>query len=146
MENVALHTGIMRMACRLWVMVLLLFCQPALGVGGAVDDGAQSEVRKGDCIVQHDGLHRYMVQQKQMPLAGAVITAKNGERVGGSRPLRLIPTHGGKPGRTIGRWAADDSFHLSHIRTLLRANGCGLQVRAASPRYYYVIALRRLLC
>lgn len=156
MNNVALHSGIAMMACRLWAIVLLLLCHLVLGVDGKAYDDTRSEARNGICVThsgqkaeeyvaKHDLLHLYMMRQ-QMPMAGAVITAKHGERVVGSRPSRFIPTYGGKPSRTTGRWAVANSFHQSNIRPLQHANGCGMQVRAASPRYYYVIALRRLLC
>lgn len=146
MQNPAMQTGIVRMLSRLWVVMLLLCSLPLNGAGGESIHGVRGEADKTECIASHDGWHSDMMQQHRMALAGTVITAKTGERVGGSRPSRLMPTHGGKPGRTIGRWAVSSSFHLSTISALLHRHGCGLQVWAAFPRYYYVIALRRLLC
>jgi hypothetical protein len=47
----------------------------------------------------------------------------------------------------LGRWTAGESYQLSkYFSLLLHRMDCGLRVGAASPRYYYVITLRRILC
>ncbi len=62
-----------------------------------------------------------------------------------SRPVRLLPTHGGKPGQ--GRWAnGQSSYHPKFSLQLPCISLQRLYTPAASPRRYYVIALRRLLC
>ena len=135
-----------RLFC-LWLAVLLLCCLPMTDFCAQKQAGVRGESISEECITKHDGLHRYIMQERQMPLAGIVITAKNGERIGGSRPVRLIPTHGGKPSRTLWRWISNKSFHLSNLHALLLSRiDCGRGVSAASPRFYYVIALRRILC
>ena len=132
---------------RLWLAVLLLSCLPITDFGAQKQVGVRGESIGEECVTKHDRLHRYMMQERQMPLAGIVITAKNGERIGSSRPVRLNPTNGGKPSRTLARWISNKSFHLSNLHALLlRRIDCGRGVSAASPRYYYVIALRRILC
>ena len=104
------------MLSRLWVVMLLLCSLPLNGAGGESIHGVRGKADKTECIASHDGWHSDMMQQHRMALAGTVITAKTGERVGGSRPSRLMPTHGGKPGRTIGRWAVSSSFPAKHER------------------------------
>jgi len=132
---------------RLWLAVLLLCGLPVTDFGAQRQVGARGESINEECVTRYDGLHRYLMQERQTPLAATVITAKNGERIGSSRPVRLSPTHGGKPSRTLWRWVSHKSFHLSNLHALLlRRIDYGRGVSAASPRFYYVIALRRILC
>lgn len=68
-------------------------------------------------------------------------------RVASSRPTRLLPTYGGKPNHHSGRWAKNQSPHLLKCFKLFSNIGHHrLRMFAVSPRRYYVIALRRLLC
>ena len=130
-----------------WLIVLLLCCLPVTDFSAQARTDVRGESITKECVTRHDGLQRYTMQERQMPLAGAVITAKTGQRVGSSRPVRLQPTNGGKPGRMLGRWTADESYKLSKFfALLLHRMDCGLRIGAASPRHYYVIALRRILC
>lgn len=132
---------------RVWLTVMLLCCLSSTGFGALAQAEVRGEYSKKECVTRRDGLQSHMMQERQMPLAGAVITAKTGQRVGSSRPVRLHPTNGGKPGRMLGRWTADESYQLSkYFALLLHRMDCGLRIGAASPRYYYVIALRRILC
>ena len=132
---------------RIWLIAIMLCCLPITDFGVQVQAGVRGESIKKECVTRHDGLQRHTMQERQMPLAGAVITAKTGQRVGSSRPVRLHSSNGGKPGRMLGRWTAGESYQLSkYFSLLLHRMDCGLRVGAASPRYYYVIALRRLLC
>ena len=132
---------------RLWLVVLLLFCLPVTYFGVQAQAGVRGETIKKECVTNHGGLQRYMMQERQMPLAGTVITAKTGQRVGSSRPVRLHSSNGGKSGRSFAHWTDSDSFQLSKfLALLLRRTDCRLRAGAASPRSYYVIALRRILC
>ena len=64
-----------------------------------------------------------------------------------SRTVKHVPTHGGKSGRTLGRLSSDISIHLSRFFTILLHHlDTGSRIVVASPRHYYVIALRRILC
>ena len=77
----------------------------------------------------------------------ATVSKSEGHRISSSRPTKLIPTHGGKPGKTPGRLSSGESFlHSKFCPLLLRNIDNELRVGVAPPRYYYVIALRRLLC
>ena len=132
---------------RVWLIGLLLCFLPVTDFGIQIQAEVCGETIKKECVTRHDGLQQHLMQERQMPLAGAVITAKTGQRIGSSRPVRLYPTNGGKPGRMLGRWTADESYQLSkYFALLLHHMDSGLRVGAASPRYYYVIALRRILC
>lgn len=68
-------------------------------------------------------------------------------RVASHRTVRLLPTHGGNPSNKTGRWATASLSNLQKYlplcqRLIRAASGMGF----ASPRHYYVIALRRILC
>jgi len=139
--------AVSRRLIRVWLIVLLLCCLPITNFGLQAQSGVRIESIKKECVTRHDVLQHHTMQERQMPLAGAEITAKTGQRVGSSRPVRLHPSNGGKPGRILGRWTADESYHLSkYYALLLHRMDCGLRDGAASPRHYYVIALRRILC
>ena len=144
----ATHKGTAsRRLIRVWLIVLLLCSLPITDFGAQARSEVRGESIKKECVTRHDGLQRHTMQERQMPLAGAVITAKTGQRVGSSRPVRLHPSNGGKPSRMLGRRTADESYQLSkYFVLLLHRMECGLRVGAASPRHYYIIALRRILC
>lgn len=129
----------------LWLMALI-FCGLPIS-----DYVAQTEyiskTAEEECVTQSDVLHCFMMQEQQKMPAGFVITAKSGERIGGSRSIRLVPTHGGKSSRILSRLTSASSIYHSNLYSLLfRISDCGIRVGAASPRFYYVIALRRILC
>ena len=130
---------------RFWLM-MLLFC--SLPVTDFVAETEYiSKTAEKECVTQSDALHCLMMQEQQKMPAGFVITAKSGERIGSLRPVRLVPTHGGKSGRMLSRLTSASSTHHSNLYSLLfRLSDCGIRVGAASPRFYYVIALRRILC
>lgn len=129
----------------LWLMVLI-FCGLPISDYVAQTENI-SKTAEEECVTQSDVLHHYMMLEQQKMPAGFVVTAKNGERIGSSRPVRLIPTHGGKSGRMLSRLTSASSIYHSKLYALLfRLSDCGIRVGAASPRFYYVIALRRILC
>lgn len=77
----------------------------------------------------------------------ASFTRTEGHRVACSRSVKLIPTHEGKPGSSLGIWSSGNSYQHSKFNVqLLNRQNSGQRVTGASPRLYYVIALRRLLC
>jgi len=129
---------------RFWLMALI-FCGLPIS-DFVVQTEYISKTAEKECVTQSDALHCFMMQEQQKMPAGFVITAKSGERIGSSRPVRLVPTHGGKSGRMLSRLTSESSTHHSNLYSLLfRLSDCGIRVGAASPRFYYVIALRRIL-
>ena len=130
---------------RFWLMILLFCSLPVTDFGSQTE--YISKTAEEECVTQSDVLHCFMMQEQQKMPAGFVVTAKNGERIGSSRPVRLIPTHGGKSSRMLSRLTSASSIYHSKLYALLfRLSDCGIRVGAASPRFYYVIALRRILC
>ena len=99
------------------------------------------------CIDRHDGLLRAFAESRQRPPSSLLQSQRSSQRVGSSRSFRSVPTHGPGPNRGMGRWSEN---HLSNLLKyaclcLLRSTEL-LRPGTASPRFYYVIALRRILC
>lgn len=137
-----------RFLLRIWLTIAFLCALPET-IHGLWEDRVVDHVEstKEESISQHCGLDHHMELQGLLPPAGVVVSAKNSHRIGSSRSIRLMPSHGGKPGRSLGHWASDHSSYLSNLSCLLLHQASfRSQTWAASPRYYYVIALRRILC
>ena len=140
---------------RLWLLIALLFGLPDFVVEG----GTQHDVlSKQTCLQQNqkaneggiesnDGVHRFKMERQQSPMASSVVRVPLPRSVSSSRPTRISHTSGGKSGRFFNHWFGNDSFNLSkfacqqYCRTVLM-----LRAAAMSPRRYYVIALRHILC
>ncbi|MCR4810204.1 MAG: hypothetical protein K5896_10155 [Prevotella sp.] len=94
-----------------------------------------------------DGRIRLIAEEPDSAPVSTLRSSPSSPRVASTRPARLLPTYGGKPNSHSGRWAKEQSsnylncFVLQPCMRLYR-----LYTVVASPRRYYVIALRRLLC
>jgi len=81
--------------------------------------------------------------QSQIP-ADAILSSEPMPQVSCSEPIRVQPTHSGKTNRHT------DKISKSEITLLNCPPLCNaaarLLISAASPRFYYVLALRRILC
>ncbi len=108
---------------------------------------ARDEQKSEEQIKQHDGYLKHVAEEPQSPVEVAFRSASSSHRVASSRPTRLLPTHGGKPGKHHGRWAGNEVYKPFKC-TIQQWCGClDRQCTVAAPsRLYYVIALRRLLC
>lgn len=95
-------------------------------------------------LSQNDRNQGLITEERQFP---SLLSEKPPRRVGCSRPVRLIPTHGSKPDRNLGKCIATSSFNLLKYDLLhLSLRQLSDKKGATLPRYYYVIALRRILC
>ena len=108
-------------------------------------------------IKQHDGWIRHVAEEPETspfsllrPTPSHRVASIREQRSSArslSRPVRLQPTHGGKPSHHSGRWAKGlSSYPLKFSLQLPCAGLHWLRTPVASPRRRYVIALRRLLC
>ena len=137
-----------RFLIRLFLVTALL-CD-CLGSGTGVR--AQGFVSKDEQnsehqIKQHDGYLKAVAEEPQSPVEVVFRSAPSSHRVASNRPTRLLPTHGGKPGKYHGRWAADVVYKPFNRVLLQLCWGLSrLRTVASPPRLYYIIALRRLLC
>ncbi len=98
-------------------------------------------------LQQNNGPLKSFAEEPQSPIEAVLRNAPSSHRIAPNRPTRLLPTHGGKPGKYNGRWGAGKIYRPFNIATLQRCRDLyGRYAVAASPRLRYVIALRRLLC
>lgn len=130
---------------RVFFVALLLcgfFLDSAVEVQGAVTGRQQDEQQ----VKQHDSWIHHVAEEPETAPVSALRPSPS-HRVASSRSVRLLPTHGGKPSQHTGRWTKGQ---LSHLLNSFLQLPCiayhRLCMAVASPRRYYVIALRRLLC
>ena len=136
-----------RFLTRLFLVAMLLcgFFGSKIGVKeqSIVGNAQKSEEQ----IKQNNGWLRQVAEEPQSPVESALRTAPSSHRVASSRPTRLLPTHGGRPGHHHARWSTNGLFNLYKYQSCLQCySSVSLHRISSSPRLYYVIALRRLLC
>lgn len=82
----------------------------------------------------------------QLP-SGILLSAKDSQQFGNSRPTRSHSFGGGKSNRFSTHWTTHQPYCFSYLPYLSFRSIClEVQRRSASPRLYFVIALRRILC
>ena len=131
------------------LLVIALLCNCLGSVTGVRAQGlvSKDEQKSEHQIKQHNGYLKAVAEEPQSPVEVVFRSAPSSHRVASNRPTRLLPTHGGKPGKYNGRWAADEICKPFNCALLQPCRGlyCLCTV-VTPPRFYYVIALRRLLC
>ena len=137
-----------RFLIRLFLVALLLcdFLGSADGVMAKclVEKGRQENEEQ---IKQSEGYVKDVAEEPRCPVEVVFLSGSSSSRLATSRPPRLLPTYGGKPGKFHGRWAADGlSNPYKHLLLQKCWSHILLRTSVAPPRLYYVIALRRLLC
>ena len=110
-------------------------------------EGVGKKHQQEEKITQDNGYVKGLVAESQKPIDSPLVKSQNQQRVGSSRPSRIIPTYGGKSGKNLAHWANqhfDNTLNIIYLPLQLKniCSGHGI----ASPRLYYVIALRRILC
>ena len=107
----------------------------------AVDETVEESVVKS-C----DEDHGILFDGEQLPY-NILSNAPAAQRLSNSRPTRPHTFGGGKSGRCANNWETTDSCCSLYFLCLFFLCACRfVQRRIASPRFYYVIALRRILC
>jgi len=131
---------------RLWAVIALLVATTAPSERVSAQAFA-SHGQQEESVQQRDVLGTSQADERQRPYGEALVKTLPLQRVGSSRTPRLFPTQGGKSGRSFGSGEQHHSFN--HLFPVFRCLGLRLYKScggAALPRYYYVIALRRILC
>lgn len=95
-------------------------------------------------IVSYEDLHSTINDCSQIP-TDAILSSETTPQVFGFEPIRLQPTHGGRTDRHFATNSDIGSLQKKHCPIFCR-NAARLRSDAASPRFFYVIALRRILC
>ena len=115
----------------------------AIEAQGAVADNKQDEQQ----VIQYDGWIHQLAEEPETAPVSALRPLSPSHRVASHRSVRLLPTHGGKPSHNSGRWGKGQLSNLPKCSVQLSCIGHHQACMAvSSPRGYYVIALRRLLC
>ena len=110
-------------------------------------EGVTNKHQQEEQITQDDGYVKNLIAERQRPFNITLVKSQNQQRVGSSRASRIIPTYGGKSGKNLAHWAnqqLDNTLNIIYLPLQLIKTCSGLGI--ASPRLYYVIALRRILC
>ena len=90
--------------------------------------------------------HGILFDGEQLPYS-LLLNAPDTQSLGSSRPTRPHTLGGGKTGRFANYWEPTDFCCFLYFLCLFFLCACILVQRGiASPRFYYVIALRRILC
>lgn len=110
---------------------------------GAVADNKQDDL----LLKQYDGWIHQLAEEPETTPVSLLRPPSPLHRVASHRSSRLQPTHGGKPIQHYGHWNKNHSSNFSKFSVQLLCIGHHQVCMAVlSPRRYYVIALRRLLC
>ena len=113
----------------------------------AKGQGLSSQNRQeGTCITQIDGLMRTIAEEQQRPYGLILQSSPSSQSIGSSRPSRTLPSHGPKPSRQLGIHGNCLSTTLKYASLHLYRSHLKPRTGVASPRLYYVIAMRRVLC
>ena len=110
-------------------------------------DGVAKKHQQEEQITQDDESFKDLIAERQRSIDNPLVTSQSQQRVGSSRPSRITSTYGGKSGKNLAHWAnqqLDNTLNIIYqpLQLIKTCSGHGI----ASPRLYYVIALRRILC
>ncbi len=105
--------------------------------------GAQHEVNVEAC----NRCDRGCDETKRHPTGNACIESSQSQRIGSSRNPRLSSNNGGSSGKELYLPKTHDKYNLLNFASLLLCyDSSRSHLEAESPRLYYVIALRRIIC
>lgn len=98
-------------------------------------------------IVKPCDSHGFLFDGEQLPYS-VLLSAHDTQHFGSSpRHSRHHTLGGGKTGRFANYWETNNSYYHLYFLSVFFLCACVLvQRKSASPRFYYVIALRRFLC
>lgn len=124
-----------------------LVCGFLLGSAVEIQGAVAERSHEKQQIKQYDGWIHQLAEEPETAPVSALRPSSPSHRVASHRSVRQLPTYGGKPGQHIGRWGKGQLSNLTKCIVQLSCIGHNQACMAvSSPRGYYVIALRRLLC
>lgn len=86
-------------------------------------------------------------ETKQRTAENTFIESNHTQRIVSSRNPRLSSNNGGSSGKEFYLQKSNHKYNLLNIASLLLCyDRSGSHIEAMSPRLYYVIALRRIIC
>ncbi|MBO6217827.1 MAG: hypothetical protein J6N73_09290 [Prevotella sp.] len=128
-------------------LVVLSLCDLLGSANGVWTDSVIHDKQEAEELVRRDDRRlSNMAEEPHNPFTTAIRSSQSSQRLASSRPMRLLPTYGGKPSNSHGRWSQDELSNHSKFFLLPQQGLRQSLASVLSPRKYYVIALRRLLC
>lgn len=142
-----LYFSVIKFLSRFFTIVALLCGLLGFGIGVKAQAVCHDEQKNEEQIQEADGFLRQVAEEPQSPVRLSLCSRHSSNRVASSRSSRVQTTHGGRTNHTHGRVLTDV---LSYLYRYLPLDDVSSKLSSAwafaSPRLYYVIALRRLLC
>ena len=115
--------------------------------GGVQAENIGRQPQNNAQVSRYDNLINSLAEERNQPLSVVFDTDEGAQRYSSNRNPRLIPTHGFGPNNGSGHFSGKYQYSLKNIKFLhLCRKNCVRQTGGASPRHYYIIALRRILC
>ena len=129
---------------RFCLLLSLLGIIPHLSFGMGVSNDVHHKKDSGTIVEQADNSYRHFSEERQRRPFQSAIGSRGAQRISNSRPAKYHPTHSGKQNRATSSDSQPHSFRLIYqsFRLILSS----LNAVFVSPRLYYVIALRHILC
>lgn len=134
------------MLIRLLLVAAILCDVLGSGITVRAQERITDKSRHEQQISCNDDLWTLMAEEPQEPVGSFLRTPPTSHRIASSRSYRWLPTHGSKPTKQTWRKTGGLSFNPQLFSAQSRQPEQSSGKRGASPRLYYVIALRRLLC
>ena len=129
---------------RFCLLLSLLGIIPHLSFGMGVSNDVHHKKDSGTIVEQADNSYRHFAEERQRRPFQSAIGSRGAQRISNSRPAKYHPTHNGKQSRATGGNVKSYSLRLIYLS--FRQNLSYLNAIFVSPRLYYVIALRHILC
>lgn len=130
----------------LWIVITMFLGLSNTSTSVWQETVATNEIEEESVVKSCDEDHGILFDGEQLPY-NILSTAPVAQRLSSSRPTRPHSLGGGKSGRFANYWEATDSCCFLYFLCLFFLCACRfVQRRIASPRFYYVITLRRILC
>ncbi|MBR0272724.1 MAG: hypothetical protein IJQ59_01360 [Bacteroidaceae bacterium] len=127
--------------------ILIVFLTALLGCTG---DAGKADIGLSEGIaVSYQGKRYSFGDQRHGHRHEATLNDARGiYRLCNTRPQRLVPSHGSKPGKSTGRWLAVRRPHVKHFFFLHdgRRRLETAPFQSSASRDYYVFALRHIIC
>ncbi len=115
--------------------------------GGVQAENIGRQPQNNAQVSRYDNPINSIAEERNQPLSVVFDTDEGAQRYSSNRNPRLIPTHGFGPNNGSGHFSGKYQYSPKNIKFLhLCRKNCVRQTGGASPRHYYIIALRRILC
>ena len=136
-----------RSLLHIWIVVTII-CAVSVALESVRAQAIPATIPKqGENIEANDKLYGEWSGNKERPIENTVLASNHAQRIGVSRTPRPSSNNGGNSGRNFYLQKANNKYNLLKFAAQLPGHDFSwTHWEAVSPRLYYVIALRRILC